>query len=119
MYGSNESAGRTVTPLVRPYVITGGRTHARRELGPAVVVRTAPAPGWFVGLRPEAREILRLCRTPLTLGEIAAALGIPVGVVDVLVDDLSTYGLITVDRRRLAVATATAVASHRAELTAA
>jgi hypothetical protein len=84
------------------------------------VLRTAPAPGWFVGLRPESREILRLCHTPLTLGEIAAALGIPMGVVEVLVDDLSTGGLITVDRRGLAPAGAVpAIASHRAELLAA
>jgi hypothetical protein len=97
------------TPLVRPYAISGGRTHGRRELGPDATVRAATAPTWHRGLPPELQAIILLCRTPVTPVEIAATLAIPLGVVDVLVEELSATGLLTVDR----VETARSGGRHR------
>jgi Protein of unknown function (DUF742) len=91
-------ATASASPLVRPYAISGGRTHGRQELGSAAVVRAATAPAWHKGLRPELLAIVLLCRTPSTLAEIAAELAVPLGVVEVLVDELRASGLVTVDQ---------------------
>jgi Protein of unknown function (DUF742) len=101
MPGFNDSADeRTAdtweTPLVRPYAISRGRTHSRRELGPKTMIRASAVPRLKEELRPELQDIVRLCRTPASLDDIAAALAIPVCVVDVLVDDLCVRGLVTI-----------------------
>lgn len=93
--GSLYDVVRVMRP-VRHYEISGGRTRSRRRLGPEAIVRAATALSWHEGLAPEVREIVRLCHTATTLAEIAVALTIPLGVVDVLVDDLCTRGLVTV-----------------------
>jgi uncharacterized protein DUF742 len=84
---------RQAGPVVRPYTLTGGRTEPAS--GPvldliAVVVAAGRAERSedLVGLSPENRRILRLCRTPVTLADVASAIGLPVGVVRVLLADL-------------------------------
>jgi hypothetical protein len=86
----------TATPLVRPYAMSGGRTHSRRELGPKTMICAVAALGSPEGLRPELHDIVELCRIPTSLDEIAAALAIPLCVVDVLVDDLCARRLATI-----------------------
>lgn len=84
--------------LVRPYVITSGRTSApgeRLALDAAVEARRTPdeldrAAG------PEARRIVDLCRAPVALAELAARLMLPVGAVRVLVGDLTSVGAVAV-----------------------
>jgi hypothetical protein len=88
-------------PLVRPYAISGGRTHSQWRLRPETIVRAATALRVHEGLMPELQEIVLLCHTPSALVEIAAALSIPLGVVDVLVEDLCARGLVTVDHVEL------------------
>lgn len=92
-----EPTPRRPPRLVRPYVVTRGRTapgehvaldatiEARRS--PEELDRTAP---------PEARRILLLCRRPLALAELAARLSLPVGVVRVLVGDLRAVGAVAI-----------------------
>lgn len=86
--------------VVRPYVLTGGRT---RPTGPTLpldtTIRTAvtevsatPRPD-----TPEAERIVELCHTPTSLAELAGRLTIPVGVVRVLVGDLAEAGTLIVD----------------------
>jgi len=84
--------------LVRPYVVTQGRTAAsgaRVALDAAVLAQREPdqleatAP-------PEARRIVALCVAPVSLAELAARLPLPVGAVRVLVGDLSVAGAVTV-----------------------
>lgn len=81
--------------LVRPYVMTGGRTEpAAPDLRLETMVRaTAKAPS---GPPPsaEARAILALCREPASLVEISARARLPVGVTRVLVADLAAEGLL-------------------------
>ena len=46
---------------------------------------------------PEARRIVDLCQTPLSVAEVAARLLLPVGVARVLVGDLVAANAVTVD----------------------
>ncbi|MFG2090171.1 MULTISPECIES: DUF742 domain-containing protein [unclassified Spirillospora] len=96
-------------PVVRPYALTGGRTHydgvefdlvalivaadppASADDGPAL-----PASPW--AQEPEHDMILELCRTPLSVAEIASDLELPLGVVRVLLGDLLDHSLIQVRR---------------------
>jgi hypothetical protein len=84
---------RRAGPVVRPYALIGGRTEPAS--GPvldlvAVVVaaRGAEGPDGPAGLSPEHRRILGMCRTPVTVADVASAIGLPVGVVRVLLADL-------------------------------
>jgi hypothetical protein len=101
MTGFNDSADdAAVTPRVRPYTISGGSTHSRRHLGPGIMVRTTTTKACHEGLVPELQDIVQLCRTSLSLIEIATVLAITLRVVDVLVDDLCARGLVTIDHVR-------------------
>lgn len=82
--------------IVRPYVLTGGRTDpAAPDLRLETMVRSTgrePPPGTRTSV--ETRTILALCREPTSLVEIAARARLPVGVARVLVADLATDGLL-------------------------
>lgn len=102
---------RDAGPVVRPYAVTGGRTEpADGEVLDliAVVVAThpsvAPGPrrspggdgaGDVPALGPEHRRILKLCQRPATVADVAADTTLPIGVVRVLLADLTQHGLIT------------------------
>src|SRR6266568_6527096 len=91
---------RDAGPVVRPYAMTKGRTE--------------PAPGSYIGLidvvaavadprlpadprlNREHRRILSRCRQPVTVVDLASAIDLPVGVVRVLLSDLSQYGALRV-----------------------
>ena len=91
---------RDAGPIVRPYAVTKGRT--------------APASGSYVGLidvvvavgetqaqgdvrlNREHRRILSRCRQPVTVVDLASDIDLPVGVVRVLLSDLSQYGALRV-----------------------
>ncbi|MQY03368.1 DUF742 domain-containing protein [Actinomadura macrotermitis] len=100
-------------PVVRPYALTGGRTHydaAEFDLVALIVTRDAPGvpdehragpggapqPQWAPD--PEHEMILSLCRTPLSVVEIASELELPLGVVRVMLGDLLDRSLIEVRR---------------------
>ncbi|MBY8884539.1 DUF742 domain-containing protein [Streptomyces sp. PTM05] len=72
----------------RPYVVTRGRSgaddKAPLDLVTLIVSRSVPAPG----MEPEQSNVLRLCRSPLSVAEISAYLHLPVSMVSVLVHDL-------------------------------
>ncbi|GAB3502181.1 DUF742 domain-containing protein [Amycolatopsis cihanbeyliensis] len=87
----DEAAG----PLVRPYTITGGRTPADGErLDLSTQVRTLRAEQEPAGLTPEHLAVLRLCREPMSVAEIAVYVKVPLGVVRVLCGDLIERGLV-------------------------
>ena len=91
---------RDAGPVVRPYAMTKGRT--------------VPASGSFVGLIDvvlavgdptdqadtrlgrEHRLLLSRCRQPITVVDLASDVDLPVGVVRVLVSDLSQFGMLRV-----------------------
>jgi len=82
--------------LVRPFVITGGRTrhatvHLRVE---ALVVATDLEPS--TTLQFEHASIIELCQRPISVAEVAARIGVPLGVAQILVGDLADVGLVRV-----------------------
>ncbi len=92
-------------PVVRPYAVTGGRTEpAHGEMLDllAVVVASEQATGTdeLAQLTPEHRRILGMCQQQVTVADLAADTGLPVGVVRVLLADLTVQGAITVIRQR-------------------
>ena len=89
-------------PVVRLYAMTGGRTLPDRGGLELITVVRALAPPPPTGLSPEQLRIMRLCRTPLSVSEIAAHMGMPLGSVRVLLGDLRDAGLIAVPEPRAA-----------------
>lgn len=86
--------------LVRPFVITGGRTrHATVQLRvEALVVATGAAPAR--PLQFEHARIVETCRSPISVAEVAARVGVPLGVAQILVGDLAEAGLVQVHEAR-------------------
>lgn len=86
--------------LIRPYAITGGRTHHSGADLPLItqVATTGSSQGREVQVvQPELGAILDLCRErPLAIVEIAALLDLPPSVVKVLCGDLLTKSMIAI-----------------------
>lgn len=80
--------------VVRPYILTGGRTEpSNRELALETLVFTTPRGAAALRiLDSEHAAIVRLCATFQSVAEIAARIGVPVGVARVLVSDLADAG---------------------------
>jgi uncharacterized protein DUF742 len=76
--------------LVRPYMLTRGRTSSSLGVfelhAPAIALISPDQLGR--GASPEDRRIVELCQTPMSVAELSARLRAPVGVVRVLVGDL-------------------------------
>ena len=89
--------GNTCDGRVVPvYAVTGGRTRsAERDLPIESIVTTTTARPTH-DLEPEYRTIVTMAVRPVTLVEIGAALGVPVGVARVLVGDLAASGHLAV-----------------------
>ena len=81
--------------LTRPYVLTGGRTRSAADLPLEAIVVTERA-SLPRGAPPEITAIVDLCGTPHSIVEIAAILGLHIGVVRVLVGDLTADGVLSV-----------------------
>ncbi len=86
---------RNSGPVVRPYALTGGRTEPADgevlDLVAVVVAVDPPEPAEGAGpviVTPEHRKILGLCRNPATVADVASDMGLPLGVVRVLLADL-------------------------------
>lgn len=81
----------TETTFVRPFIITGGRAEPLQDdlrLETLVVtVGTADESLTF-----ERRQIATMCEEPMTVAEVAEALGVPLTVAKVLISDLVAVG---------------------------
>src|SRR5437868_12701158 len=87
---------RDAGPLVRPYARTRGRTRpegAGFELI-AVVAATGEPAGDRLRYSPDHLRILRHCALPVAVADLAADVGLPLGVVRVLLGDLRDEGLV-------------------------
>jgi hypothetical protein len=91
---------REAGPVVRPYAVTKGRTvpadGTSAGLIDVVVAadKAVPPPG--LRLSPEHWHILSRSREPITVVDLASDLDLPVGVVRVLLSDLSQHGMIRI-----------------------
>jgi hypothetical protein len=93
--------------VVRPYALTGGRTEPAdsRVLDTVAIVVARPDPGDAApALSPEQQAILSRCGGPVPVRDLVSGLvtdlGLPLGVVRVLLADLAGQGLINVVPRR-------------------
>jgi DNA-binding transcriptional ArsR family regulator len=89
-------------PLVRLYAITGGRSEAPAgDFTLSAIVQAVPgAPIGEGELTLERSTIVQLAERPVSVSEIAARLGLPLGSVRVILSDLRDAGLIAVPRGR-------------------
>jgi hypothetical protein len=97
----------------RLYTITQGRTPGDDDpfdLVSIIVSERDPAPG----MQSEHVKILRICRDPTAVVEIAAMLELPVSVVKVLLLDLRDTGSVTVRHPVSGRAGAAGVSGQRA-----
>ncbi|MGK5533300.1 DUF742 domain-containing protein [Streptomyces sp. URMC 129] len=79
----------------RLYTLTGGRSRVGSDafdLVTLVVSETEPT----AGMQSEHARILRMCRNPTAVVEIAAELRLPVTIVKILLSDLLAAGRVTV-----------------------
>ena len=84
-------------PVVRPFVLTGGRTEPLHD-GLRIETQLLAVPAALSApLRFEARRIVELCQAPMAIADLAAALAAPLGVVRVIVADLITQDLVRVE----------------------
>ncbi|WP_436773128.1 DUF742 domain-containing protein [Yinghuangia sp. YIM S09857] len=92
---------------VRPYALTRGRTSYSEVLFVETLVTSLDCePGTDGGAEspldvgrddmPEVRAIIVLCRGVRSVAEVSALLGLPLGVVRVLISDLAAQGRISV-----------------------
>ena len=85
-------------PVVRPYALTKGRTQSAVAFGLIdVLVATGERPSSeYFRPGPEHRRILGACRRPVPLVDLTSEIGLPLGVVRVLLGDLAHEGLVRV-----------------------
>ncbi|MFF7204860.1 MULTISPECIES: DUF742 domain-containing protein [unclassified Streptomyces] len=84
------------TSAVRPYVITGGRSDSGGEPLSWETLVMATDAAFPASLQPEHHMILAQCQGLLSVAEVAAHIGQPPSVVQVLLSDLVEWGLIVV-----------------------
>ncbi|MFF9145650.1 DUF742 domain-containing protein [Streptomyces sp. NPDC055051] len=78
----------------RLYTVTGGRSSAGStafDVVTLVVAECDPVPG----MQSEHAAILRMCRFPTAVVEVAAGLGLPVSITRILLADLHDTGRIS------------------------
>jgi hypothetical protein len=84
--------------VVRPYALTRGRTRPAGGKLDLIALITAVRDVQVseFGLGPEHRALLRICRRPTSVADLAADVDLPVGVIRILLGDLRERGLINV-----------------------
>lgn len=84
--------------LVRPYLVTQGRTRSRgAQLRFETLVTTSAVGRQVMGQQLfEQRQVLSHCSGPMSIAEVASKIDVPVGVARVLVGDLVADGLLDV-----------------------
>jgi hypothetical protein len=98
MVSSESAPGTPPVRLARPYALVGGRTTpAEPRLAVEALISTTPhGLDSLPTLSLEQRDIAVLCRDSRPLVEVAATLGLPYGVVRVLVGDLAASRVVAV-----------------------
>lgn len=84
---------------VRPYTWTRGRTRPVYALAVETLLSTSPQGRDVAALTSiEHRAVAELCLQPRSVAEVAALLGLPLGVARVLLADMADIGLVVVHR---------------------
>ena len=86
-------------PVVRPYAVTKGRTRPTGGVSFGlidVVMATSERPSEHFRPGPEHRRILGVCRRPMPVVDLTSEVDLPLGVVRVLLGDLTSEGMLRV-----------------------
>jgi len=89
--------------LYRPYTITRGRTRpaSDEEIEFETLVWTSAIAEFSMATASvHWRAVTELCREVLSLAEVAARLGVPIGTARVLIGDMAEAGLLHLQRPR-------------------
>ena len=93
---------RGLAARVRPYAITGGRTRGQTDLPYETMIQTtSEGTQALPRLVLERRQVIELCRSPLSVAEISAHLKLALGVAMVIVGDLKSEGLVATSQPRM------------------
>lgn len=88
---------QSVSSLVRPYAVTGGRTKPSYQLQIEAMVSASHYEARDLSvLSPECQSILGYCRDWRSVAEVSAVLRMPLGVARVLIGDMAMEGLVRV-----------------------
>jgi hypothetical protein len=90
---------REAGPVVRPYALTQGRTlpNGGASFGLIdVVIAISERPSEHFRPGPEHRRILGICRRPTPVVDLTSQIDLPLGVVRVLLGDLTSEGMLRV-----------------------
>ena len=93
-----EDSATEAEPIVRPFIVTGGRTRPTDERLRVETLVTALPSALSAPLSFERRHIVEICQRPLSIAEIANSLAAPIGVVRVIIADLVAERYVTVDQ---------------------
>jgi len=80
--------------FARQFVLVKGRTRSAVSLPLDTLLTAVKGPGWS-DLSSEKREIYDRCESPLSVAELASALGVHLGIARVLAGDLIEMGALT------------------------
>lgn len=81
---------------MRPYALIGGRTRPTGEFIDLLALVAASDASADEVLQPEYLEVIRQCRPPKAVADLASDLNLPLGVVRILLSDMREHGLITI-----------------------
>jgi uncharacterized protein DUF742 len=84
--------------IVRPFIVTGGRTRPTDERLRVETLVTALPSALSAPLSFERRHIVEICQRPLSVAEIANSLATPIGVARVIIADLVAERYVTVEQ---------------------
>ena len=90
---------REAGPVVRPYALTKGRTLPSGGVSFGlidVVIATNERPSPHFRPGPEHRRILNMCRRPTPIVDLTSEIDLPLGVVRVLLGDLTSEGMLRI-----------------------
>ncbi|MDT8910591.1 DUF742 domain-containing protein [Amycolatopsis sp. PS_44_ISF1] len=84
--------------LVRPYVLTRGRTQSRRHLAIEALVSTCVGRAEWNNpqMSGEFHSVRTMCHSPRSVAEVASTLSVPLGVARILLDDMAELGLVRI-----------------------
>jgi hypothetical protein len=101
---SRSSASSQPKSRVRPYARTGGRTRSDHDLALEALISTSElGRSNQAGAPAEYRAICELCVETRSVAEIAAYLGLPLGVVKVLAGDMADADLVVIHQTGLSL----------------
>lgn len=89
-------ASRPGIDRVRPFVLVGGRTRSHQHLLVETLVTSVGEQGAAERLSPEAGVVHRATRTMTSVAELSSMVGLPLGVVRVLLTDLAAADLVII-----------------------